>query len=273
MTQSNSDKVNFINLRNRKRLKCFEDRKIRKIQDFRNRIKVFMNDQELRQWLQINLKVNPKDLNVYRMAITTRQYEVLEFFGDSVLGFMVSEYLIRKFTVDQPGWFTNVRSQLVEDKILSLIAKKINLISVITIPTTSSREQISDRVMADVLEALIGVIYLDQGFSKCREVITSLFELDRISPPYNTKTVNTETTVVDIENPISVLQELLAKYGNSPPQYIELYKQGSDHLPVFTIRATCKFRGQNLVADGSGREKKEAKRNAAHKLLALVLSL
>jgi hypothetical protein len=52
-----------------------------------------MNDQELRQWLQINLKVNPKDLNVYRMAITTRQYEVLEFFGDSVLGFMVSEYL------------------------------------------------------------------------------------------------------------------------------------------------------------------------------------
>ncbi len=94
MTQSNSDKVNFINLRNRKRLKCLEDRKTRKLQDFRNKIKVFMNDQELRQWLQINLKVNPKDLNVYRIAITTRQYEVLEFFGDSVLGFMVSEYLL-----------------------------------------------------------------------------------------------------------------------------------------------------------------------------------
>ncbi len=99
-----------------------------------------MNDEELRQWLQINLKVNPKDLNVYRMAITTRQYEVLEFFGDSVLGFMVSEYLIRKFTVDQPGWFTNVRSKLVEDNNLSLIAKKINLISVIALPTTSSKQ-------------------------------------------------------------------------------------------------------------------------------------
>jgi len=110
-----------------------------------------MNDQELTQWIQIKFGFIPNDLSRYRMAITTRQYEVLEFFGDSILGFVVTDYLVRNFPIDQPGWFTEVKSKLVEDKNLSKIAQSINLDSIIIIPSTSRREQITDRVLADVL--------------------------------------------------------------------------------------------------------------------------
>lgn len=56
-----------------------------------------MNDQQLRQWLQKVFGVMPKDLNKYKVALTMRQYEVLELLGDSILGFIVSEYLVTKY--------------------------------------------------------------------------------------------------------------------------------------------------------------------------------
>ncbi|MEH2107863.1 ribonuclease III family protein [Nostoc sp.] len=230
-----------------------------------------MDDKNLSQWIQIKFGVIPKDLSKYRMAITTRQYEVLEFFGDSILGFVVSEYLVKKFTIDQPGWFTEVKSKVVEDKNLSLIARGLNLSSIVTIPNTSSKEQISDRVVADILEALIGAIYLDQGLDKCREVISRLFKLNEITTPFISKNRNIEASILNVENPISTLQELLAKYGISPPEYFEVGRTGADHTPIFTIRATCQFKGKYLTADGSGRPKQKAKNNAALKLLLLVL--
>ncbi|WP_392535587.1 ribonuclease III family protein [Nostoc sp. C117] len=230
-----------------------------------------MDDKNLSQWIQIKFSVVPKDLSKYRMAITTRQYEVLEFFGDSVLGFVVSEYLVQRFTIDRPGWFTEVKSKLVEDKNLSLIARGLNLGAIVTIPNTSSKEQITDRVVADILEALIGAIYLDQGLDKCREVIYRLFKLNEITPPFIYKNRNLEASILNVENPISTLQELLAKYGISPPEYLEVGRSGVDHSPTFTIRANCKFQGQYLTADGSGKSKQIAKNNAALKLLVLVL--
>ncbi|MBD2385797.1 ribonuclease III family protein [Cylindrospermum sp. FACHB-282] len=231
-----------------------------------------MNDRELSQWIQIKFGIVPQELSKYRRAITTRQYEVLEFFGDSILGFLVSEYLIKHYSVDQPGWFTQVRSQLVEDKNLALIAQQINLSSIVIIPSTSIRQQITDRVLADILEALIGAIYLDQGLDKCREIVSKLLDFNKIRNPYTTNNYNhVETSSLNIENPISTLQELLAKYGISPPDYFDIEQKGQAHTPIFTIRASCNFRGKYLKADGIGRSKKEAKKDASEKLLLLVL--
>ncbi len=198
-----------------------------------------MNDQELSHWVQIKFGIVPQELSKYRKAITTRQYEVMEFFGDSILGFLVSEYLIKNYSVDQPGWFTQVRSQLVEDKNLSRIAQKINLSSIVIIPNTSTRSQITDRVLADILEALIGAIYLDIGLDKCRQVVSKLLDFDKIKNPYITNNYNyVEASSLNIENPISTLQELLAKYGISPLDYVDIGRRGNDHAPIFTIRAT-----------------------------------
>lgn len=109
-----------------------------------------MNDQELRLWMQKKFDINPKDLSKYKMALTMVKCEVLQLLGDSVLGFVVSEYLVTKYyLIDEPGWFTHVRSAIVENKNLTRIANKIGLYAAAMIPSTSTRQQITDKVLAN----------------------------------------------------------------------------------------------------------------------------
>lgn len=251
-----------------------------------------MNDQELRQWIQKNFGLSPTDLNKYRMALTMRQYEVLELFGDAVLGFIVSEYLVTKYFIDEPGWFTHVRAELVENKNLTRIGNKIGIASVAIIPSTSTREQVTDKVVADMLEALIGAVYLDQGFKKCKEFVKKVFDLenkiikkissdnmDSVSNPQKARKRVEERVKEDViasleqKDPVSAIREFLAKKGESPPEYSEIGRTGYPHRFLFTIEATCKFRGRRLVAEGTGNSIKEARKSAAQNLLVKVIEL
>ncbi len=233
-----------------------------------------MNDQELHQWLQKAFGITPKALNKYKIALTMRQCEVLEFFGDSILGFIVSEYLFITYShyINKPGWFNDVRRELVENKNLTRIAHEIDLTSVIVISSTSSRSQITDNVVADILEALIAAIYLDQGLEKCKEVIEKVFDLEHIIPPVEEQ-IEDIISLLKQNNSISTLQEFLADKGASPPEYTEIGRVGEPHEPLFTLEATCKFRTRCLVADGTGKSIKEAKKIAAQKLLVKVIEL
>lgn len=251
-----------------------------------------MNDQELRQWIQKNFGLSPTDLNKYRMALTMRQYEVLELFGDAVLGFIVSEYLVTKYSIDEPGWFTHVRAGVVENKNLTRIGNKLSIASVAIIPSTSTREQVTDKVVADILEALIGAIYLDQGIKKCEKVIKKVFDLENkvieeiavknqhlVSNPQKARQRVEERVKEDIitsleqRNPVSAIQEFLAQKGESPPEYSEIGRTGEPHRLLFTIEATCRFRGRCLVAEGIGSSLKEARKSSAQNLLVKVIEL
>lgn len=234
-----------------------------------------MYDQELCQWLQKTFGVIPKDLNKYKTALTIRQYEVLELFGDSILSFIVSEYLFTKYSnfIDEPGWFNNVRARLVENKNLTEIANEIGLVSIVVVSSTSNRQQVTDRVAADILEALIAVIYLDQGLKKCKEVIEKVFDLEQTILLVEKQVKVDIIPIVEQKHPISALQELLAKKGESPPEYTEMGRVGEPHKPLFTLEATCKFRSKTLVADGTGKSLQEAKKNAAQNLLIKVIEL
>ncbi|NES73105.1 MAG: ribonuclease III family protein [Okeania sp. SIO2D1] len=252
-----------------------------------------MQDSYLRHWLQEKLDIEPQDLRPYRQAVTTQQYEVLEFFGDSVLGFIVAEYLVKKYDfIDQPGWFTRVKAKLVKNQTLAQVAQQIDLATVATIPSTSSREQISGKVTANMLEALIGAVYLEFGLPKTQELITKLLDLDTVVLEYlTTEGQNSKGNIrqtrkqVEIKikkkiiataqskNPISALQEFLAKKGESPPEYLEIKRSGEPHNLNFTIEARCQFQGQILVGEGEGKKLKEAKQSAAQTLLTKVLQL
>lgn len=234
-----------------------------------------MNDQELHQWLQEVFGVMPKDLNKYKIALTMRQYQVLEFFGDSILGFIISEYLFITYShsINKPGWFNDVKAALVENRNLTRIANKIGIASVAVIPSTSSRAQVTDNVVADILEALIAAIYLDQGVEKCKEVIEEVFDLEHIIPPVEEQKKEDVILLLEQNNSISTLQELLANKGESPPEYTEIGRVGEPHEPLFTLEATCEFRTRRLVADGTGKSLKEAKKIAAQKLLVKVIEL
>jgi ribonuclease-3 len=251
-----------------------------------------MNDQDLREWIRHHFKVTPKDLSIYRIALTLRQGEVLEHFGDSVLGFIVSEYLFENYSIDEPGWFTHVRSSLVENEHLTRIGKRINLAQAVILPKTSSKEHVTDRVLADRLEALIAAVYRDQGLKKCKEVVRTVFELSKekiekwndtqqniTSNPLIQRQRLEERVMAELlatledKNSISALQEFLAKKGESPPEYTEIERTGVSHRPEFTLEATCKFRGRSLVAEGKGTSIKEARKHAAHALLHKVIEL
>ncbi|MBD2498950.1 putative dsRNA-binding protein [Nostoc sp. FACHB-280] len=152
------------------------------------------------------------------------------------------------------------KENVVKNKNLSVIAQKINLKSIIIIPSTSSREHITERVLADVLEAFIGAIYLDQGLDKCTHIVSKLLNLDKIDYFSN----------IDEDNIISMLQEKLARLKSSPPKYTDVDKCGSEDKPTYTIRATCIVKGKELTTYGVGSSKKEAKKKAANELYLLV---
>jgi ribonuclease-3 len=252
-----------------------------------------MNDQDLREWLKQQLGVIPKDIGRYRMALTMRQCEVMELFGDAVLGFVISEYLVATYPIDEPGWFTHVRAAVVENKNLTRIGNKIGLATAAIVPSTSSKEQVTGKVVADMLEALIGAIYIDQGFKKCKEVIHKLFDIEtqvlkiisvkdkeKLSNPQKAKQKIEERvkaemlSLLEQPNPVSALQEFLAKKGESPPEYTEIGRTGEPHKPLFIVEATCKFRGRCIVAEGTGRSlNREARQNAAQNLLKKVIEL
>lgn len=233
-----------------------------------------MNDQELRQWLHKILGINPKDLTKYKIALNRRQSEVLEFFGDSILGFIISEYLFTKYSrsIDKPGWFNDVRTLLVKNINLTRIANQIELASVI-ISSTSNSQQLTDSVAADILEALIAAIYLDQGLKKCKEVVEKIFDLEQAIPKVENQIKIDITSLLEEKHPISALQEFLAKKGEFPPEYTEIGRVGEPHNLLFTLEATCKFRSRCLVAEGIGKSKQEAKKIAAYNLLVKVIDL
>ncbi len=229
---------------------------------------MILSDDKILHWLKEQFNIVPKDITRYRMAITTRQYQVLEFFGDAILDFIVSEYLIESFPIDQPGWFTKVRSRLVEEKNLSLVGKKIGLSEMAIIPSTSSKEHVTDSVVSDMVEAVLGAIYLDQGMRKCREVIENIFQLKKLSEKYPHQ--DTPVKICSEKGVVSSLQEFLAKKGFSPPDY-ETKETENESRPFFQTFITCSLAGQFFEAKGEGRSKKESKEKAAEVIFPEVI--
>ena len=89
-------------------------------------------------------------------------YERLEFLGDSIISFFISEYLYKKFTNDKEGNLTIKKAQLVNKDYLSSVSKSLNLYKYITI---QNKVKISARIHTDILESIIGAMYLDSNYS------------------------------------------------------------------------------------------------------------
>jgi ribonuclease III len=231
-----------------------------------------MNDSDLKHWLQKSLNVLPQNIDLYRTALTTRQYEALEFLGDSIIGFVISEYLVKSL-VTQPGLLTNIKSKIVNNSNLAQKAQEISLRSVVSIPSTSSQEQITRRVIADMLEALIGAVYQDQGLDRCKDVIFKILNLENLSlDEYIQKQLGLKDIDLENKNPISALQEFLAKHGISPPKYSGgAIVQGSLSCPVWSIDVTCEIGDESLSSEGLGNRKQKAKEEAARKLFPQVV--
>lgn len=178
--------------------------------------------------------------------------ERLEFLGDSVLSFIITNRLYKEVSDMPEGEMSKLRASVVSEASLSYCAQQIKLGEVLLLGR--GEEQMGGRhrssILADAMEAIIGSLYLDGGL-EAAERFVDLFLRD------NYKKAIQGTLFCDFK---TKLQEEIQKNGNFNIQYTVVDEKGPDHNKVFTT--TVSVNG-SVLGEGTGRTKKEAEQNAA----------
>jgi ribonuclease-3 len=197
-------------------------------------------------------------------AKRSESYERLAFLGDSVLGLAVTTHLFPRLDPDRygPGRLTKVRAQAVSGRSCRAVAERLGVPDRLraAAPTTAAPglEALigTERVLASVIEAVIGACYLRFGYDRVAEVVVEAFapEIeDALEHPVDFK---------------SALQERLARRGEVV-SYTVVREEGPPHDRTFTVSATIK--GVE-IGSGIGRSKKDAEQEAAQAALASMSS-
>lgn len=189
-------------------------------------------------------------------------YERLEFLGDAILEKMISIFLYHKYPDKMEGFLTAARSSLVRTESLSKIAKKIGIDNFILMSkgeeSTGGRQNPS--ILEDVIESLIGALYLDGG----PEASQKFF--DRFILP----NADQDVTESELKDAKSLYQEKVQALGFTSPVYETTSAEGPDHNKVFSVQVIVNNRP---IASGTGRNKQIAEQNAAKEALKVISEL
>ena len=214
-----------------------------------------MTDAELRQ-LSTSLGYHFKDPALFRKALTHRSAgaannERLEYLGDAVLDLVIAAELFKRFPSATEGELTRFRSALVKGKTLAKIAHELDLGKAVTLGSgeLKSGGRHRESILADVVEALLGAIYLESGLEACERIICRWFgeRLDEISLVNEEKDAKTR------------LQEYLQARGEPLPVYSVISTEGEAHAQTLTIACHVKGLGDPVVASASSRKRAEKK--------------
>ncbi|RQD74597.1 MAG: ribonuclease III [Candidatus Syntrophonatronum acetioxidans] len=216
------------------------------------------------QDIEKKIKIEFNNKNLLKQALTHTSYaheyfkdkcyhnERLEFLGDAVLELIVSEYLYEAFPDLPEGELTRLRANIVCEVSLVKGAKGINLGDYIFLGkgelSMGGRERPS--ILADAFEALMGALYIDQGYITAKRIALNLLgdvmeELQKgiIYKDYKT-----------------MLQEHFQKTSYSTPQYKIIRESGPDHDKIFEAQVMV---NDQVLGEGRGKSKKEAEQSAA----------
>ncbi len=182
-------------------------------------------------------------------------YERLEFLGDKVLGFILTEMLYNAFPKENEGDLSIRYISLAKEETLAMIARQIGVPNRLITNENILRD--NNSVLSDVCEALVAALYLDQGMAAAQDFVKAQFT------PFMYADIS---AVKDIK---SQLQEFAQKKYKIIPVYSLVSQSGSEHAPIFTMKVAIT---QNLFATGSGHNKKEAEKIAAQTLLDTLQS-
>ncbi len=230
-----------------------------------NRIfKKSSSQQQLILQLEHLLGFTPKHIEYYNLAFmhrskpddATDSNERLEFLGDAILGAIVAEYLFKKYPYQPEGYLTELRSKIVRRETMNNVALRMGLNKLVQY-NQNDRGLSRSHIFGNALEALIGAVYLDQGFIKTRKFI-----LNQLIRPYiDLDTM--ESTDTNYKN------QLLswAQRNNHELTFETLEEKTEGTRRLFTIGIML---NNELVAQGSGYNKKEAGQVAAQKGLEVL---
>lgn len=191
--------------------------------------------------------------------------ESLEFLGDAVLGLVVSDRLFRDFPDYDEGRKSKAKAQLVSAPTLARLGNELKLGDYLLLgrgeEKTGGRRKAS--LIADSFEAVVAAIYLDGGFTVAAAFIEREFRgaIEQMR--------EAGVAPVGTDDHKSALQEWLQGQGRPLPNYRLARTEGPDHKKIFLVEVLV---GNDVVAPGDGRSKKEAEQSAARRALAVLTS-
>lgn len=220
--------------------------------------------------LEKTLGVTFDDDNVLWQAVTHRSYinenpswklehnERLEFLGDAVLELVVTDHLYHHYQLPE-GELTNLRSAVVRGEMLSKIAEEMGIDHFMLMSRGERKDTGKARhyILANAVEAVIGAVYLDQGYEAAKQLIDR-FVIAKL------ETVVEQGLHIDSK---SKFQELAQEKYRVTPTYKVLEEFGADHAKHFLVGA---YLDERKVGEGSGSSKQEAQQHAAREALTFL---
>lgn len=185
--------------------------------------------------------------------------ERLEFLGDAILGFVVGEYIYKKFSLWPEGKLTKLRASVVCETMLSKKGREMGINNALKLGKgeehTGGRERNS--IIADAVESVIGAIYLDGGMEPARKFILDMLvnEIAEIS------------STVHILDAKTTLQEIIQRNSQEPIEYKIVGESGPAHCKSFSVEVRHK---NKILGRGNGHSKKEAEQRAAMEAIELL---
>ncbi len=218
--------------------------------------------------LQEKLGIKFKDIDLLEEALTHRSFlnekegaglshnERLEFLGDAVLELSVTGFLFSKFSQKPEGELTSLRAALVNSSMLFEVADRLKLGDFIRLSRGEAKDTGKGRqyILANAVEAIIGAIYLDQGYDKANDFILEYFcsNLDKVLEKKLWRDAK------------SLFQEKAQEIVGVTPNYEVVEESGPDHKKHFIIGV---YLNGEMIAKGEGYSKQEAQMKSAEKAL------
>ena len=215
---------------------------------------------------KINVRFN--DIKFLQTAFTHRSYlnenrkedlehnERLEFLGDAVLELVTTHHLFKKFPDEKEGVLTSYRSAIVNTVSLLRVAEELEINNYLLLSKGEAKDEGRARnfIVANVIEAIIGAIYLDQGYDEAAKFIETYFL--KITDDVVEKSLWQDAK--------SHFQEKAQEFAKVTPTYETMQEDGPDHAKKFKVGV---FLRDKCIAEGSGVSKQEAEQIAAKNAL------
>jgi ribonuclease-3 len=215
--------------------------------------------------LQTRLQHEFRNPSLLTRALTHRSFSIdhnerLEFLGDSVLNLAVADLLFERLSSLPEGDLSRVRANLVKQDTLHQLAVGLGLSDVIRLGEGEARSggQKRPSILADALEALIGAVYLDAGFSAAQSLVHRLFKAVEINP---------EMQAIG-KDPKTELQEWLQGRKMSLPLYRVVGTLGAAHKQTFDVE--CEIIELNFCERGIGGSRRAGEQAAASAMLQTI---
>lgn len=227
------------------------------------------DDSEFKDYLTQITGNSPNDLNIYKEAFVHRSaqikdeegndvnFERLEFLGDAVLGLVIAVYIFQEAPDKQEGYLTKMRSKIVSRNQLNEIGKEMKLLD--RLEPLSNSHNLGEDVNGDLVEALIGAVYLDQGYVKAAEFISK-------------KIIENHVDLERLERTVTSYKSLILEWGQKTKNKINFNTFEEENAEDLIVFVSVIRMNEKVISKGRGTSKKRAEENSAKRAFYFLQS-